>query len=233
MYPKFASDTHYLGRKKIFNTLRLKIMENVETGKDKIKKICEILKNETLEPAKQEAQVIIENAKLQAEEIIQQAKQKAETLQVRAKEEIEKEKSVFQEALRGAAEQAVLSLKQSIDEDFFNKELYTKVEETTSDPKIISKIITALIDAIEKEGVSADFSALIPEQVSTEQVNTLIAKNILKKLKEGEVTLGGFSGGVQMKLRDKKVILDISDVAIHELLAKFLRKDFRKLLFAK
>lgn len=53
-------------------------MKSLETGKDKIQKICDALKKETLEPAKQEAREVIENARLQAAEIVTAAKKEAE-----------------------------------------------------------------------------------------------------------------------------------------------------------
>ena len=51
-------------------------MKELETGKNKIQKICDVLRNETLDPAKQEAREIIENAHIQAAKIIEDAKKK-------------------------------------------------------------------------------------------------------------------------------------------------------------
>ena len=44
-------------------------MKGFETGKDKVKKICDVLKKETLEPAKEEAERIIAAAKLRGKRI--------------------------------------------------------------------------------------------------------------------------------------------------------------------
>ena len=44
-------------------------MEIVDSGKDKVKKICETLKKQTLDPAKQEARNIIDHALKEAEKI--------------------------------------------------------------------------------------------------------------------------------------------------------------------
>ena len=51
-------------------------MKEMEKGSDKVQKICELLKQETLEPAKQEAKELLENAKMQASRIVQEAKEK-------------------------------------------------------------------------------------------------------------------------------------------------------------
>ena len=53
-------------------------MKGLKNGRDKIKEICDVLKQETLEPAKQKAREVIENAQLQAEEILKEAREKAD-----------------------------------------------------------------------------------------------------------------------------------------------------------
>ncbi len=45
-------------------------MKGTETGKDKVKKICDILRRETLDPAISEAEQIVHLAKERAEEIV-------------------------------------------------------------------------------------------------------------------------------------------------------------------
>ena len=67
-------------------------MKGLETGKDKIQKICDALRKETLEPAKQEAREIVENAHLKADEILQEAKKKAEESTRRVEMEISERK---------------------------------------------------------------------------------------------------------------------------------------------
>lgn len=207
-------------------------MNETETGKDKIKKICEILKNESLQPAKQEAQKIIEIAEAQAQEMIKKAEAKSIQIEQTTKAKLEKEKEIFQSSLIGACKQAVESLRQEIVDNLFNPELSLWINKALDDPKASSQLITALVNAIEKEGTSADFSASISKNLSTETINALLAKAILLKLKEKSVVLGGFSSGVQIKLHDKQLVLDMSETALKELLEKYLRKDFRKILFS-
>ncbi|MCB1180413.1 MAG: DivIVA domain-containing protein [Chlamydiia bacterium] len=75
-------------------------MENLETGKDKIKKICEILRTETLEPAKEEAQKVIEMAQAEAQNIIRQAEQQGKKIYSQTMEKLEKEKALFRSSLQ-------------------------------------------------------------------------------------------------------------------------------------
>lgn len=206
-------------------------MDNLETGKDKIKKICEVLKNETLEPAKQEGQRIVEGAHQQANTIVRAAEKKAADILAAAQEKIEKEKQLFKSSLVQACKQGKEALRQDIEEKLFNQELSSWIEKNTADPKTAATLISALVAALEKEGTSADFSAIIPKSLSADKVNVLLTQDILKKLKEKSVVVGDFIGGVQLKLHDQKLTLDLNDQALKELLGQYLRKDFRDILF--
>ncbi len=206
-------------------------MDDLETGKDKIKKICEILKNESIEPAKQEAQRIIDGAEAQAHDIIREAEKKAAALFEEGKKKIAKERELFELSLKQSGKQAIEELRQEIEKSLFNKEISEFVEKGTKDEKTVALLITTIVKAIEKEGISADFSALIPASLPPEKVNRMLTSDILSKLKEKGVILGDFLGGVQVKLHDKKLMLDLTDTALKELLGKYLRKDFRNILF--
>ena len=206
-------------------------MDNLETGKDKIKKICEILREETIEPAKLEAQKVLEQAQQKAEEIVAEGQKKASELLAAAKEKSEKDQKLFKSSLKQAYEQAMEGLRQNIESKLFNEGLSDWVESHTADPKVAAALITALVQAIEKEGSSADFSALIPKAVPAEKVNAHLTKQILTKLHEEGMITGDFLGGVQIKMHDRKLTLDLSDTAIQELLEKYIRKEFHALLF--
>lgn len=208
-------------------------MNELESGKDKIKKICEILKQESLEPAKEESQKLLVEAKEEAERLIQEAKQQAAQIAKSNQEAMAKERRVFESSLEQATKQALEALRQDIETRFFSDQLATWVQEQTSDPKVGAELISALVEALKKEGTSADFSAAIGSKVSTEKVNALLAKQILSQLKEKSVVLGNFAGGVQIKLHDHNLTLDMSDEALRELMQRYLRKDFREIIFKK
>lgn len=206
-------------------------MKMLEKGKEKIQEICNVLRQETLEPAKEEAELIIENAKIEAEAIIAEAQKKAANMGIEAKASIQREREIFHSSLKEASKLSMEALKQEIEQKLFHQNLSLIVSEKTADPKIIESLISALVGAIQKEGLSADFSAIIPKEVDPAKVNELLKENILKALNEKGVVLGSFKGGAKLKLHDKKLTIDISDEAITQLLETHLRKDFRKWLF--
>ena len=206
-------------------------MENLDTGKDKIKKICEILKNETLQPAQEEAQKIIEGAQQEARNIQRAAELQAEETVSAAKAKMAKHKELFDHSIRLACGQVLESLRQEIENHLFNTSLSAWLSKQTLDADLAAKLINAIVKAVEKEGTSAELSAIIPSQIPAEKVNALLLKEVLGKLREKSVILGGMNGGVQLKLHDKQLTLDLSDEALKELLGKYIRKDFRDLLF--
>lgn len=208
-------------------------MKTLEKGQEKIKKICAVLRDETLEPAQKKAQEIIEQAEQQAEQIVAEAQKAADKLHDNAKAAIEQEYRVFQASLQQAANQGLETLRQSIEAKFFNEQLTSLIEQQVNDPHLIASLINTLVKAVEQEGLAKDLSALVAKTVSPRHVNELLLKEVLKNLQGNSVEVGNFNGGVCLKLRDKKMTIDVSEAALKELLATHMvRKDFRKMIFA-
>ncbi|MBI3237176.1 MAG: DivIVA domain-containing protein, partial [Chlamydiales bacterium] len=71
----------------------------METGKDRVKKICDVLRKETLEPAKKQADEILEEARRTADQIIEEARTSSKKIQEEADSEIQKQKAIFRASL--------------------------------------------------------------------------------------------------------------------------------------
>lgn len=208
-------------------------MKTLEKGNDAIQKISDKLKHEVIEPAKVEAQNIVEAAQQKADQIIAMAEKQADVVKAAAHGQIEKEKKVFASALQQASKQCVEALRQTIEHKLFNDQLSSMVETQMADPQVIVKLIDAIVKAIEKEGLAADLVAVIPRVSSPQAIGKLLAQEVLKKLKGQTLVVGSFAGGAQVKIENKQIRVDISDTALKELLASYVRKDFRELIFAK
>jgi V/A-type H+-transporting ATPase subunit E len=206
-------------------------MKGLETGKDKVKKICDVLRRETLEPAQGEAEEIIRMAKEQAEEIIASARREITKMNDEARQEIERQKNIFQSSINQACKQAIAALKQSIEGKLFNQELGKLITQHTQDPKVLSQLVSAVVKAIEKEGIDADLSVYVPAAVPARSVNALLSHEILEKLKEKSVLVGPLTGGIEVKLHKENITVDISDAALKELVSNYIRKDFREMIF--
>ena len=207
-------------------------MRSLEKGQDKIQKICDKLRRETIEPAEEEANRILEEARKKAETILAAAERHVQQLLKQARGQIEQERNVFHAALQQAAKQTVEALRQEIEHKLFNEELQNVLEKQLVDPKIVAELVNGIVKAIEKEGLTTDLAAIVPRLISLDDVNALLIENVRKRLKGKPLQIGNFAGGAQVKLLGKKMTIDLSDQAIKELLANYMRKDFRKLIFS-
>lgn len=208
-------------------------MKTLEKEQDKIQQICDSLRRETLEPAKKESEQIISSAKEQAAEIIRTAKETAEKLINEAQRKIQQEHNVFQSSLSQATKQSLEAVRQAIESRLFNPELQQVIKQNLSEPAVIANLITAIIKGLEKEGLAADLTVSISKSVNPQQVNAILGESILNKLKTHSVSVEDIGGGVKVRLEGKRITLDISNIEIEELLKQYIRKDFRKMLFAK
>lgn len=209
-------------------------MKTLEKGQEKIKKICDLLREESLEPAKREGERMISEAQRQANEMIAHAENEAKKIISDAKKEIDQEKSAFEASLILSSKQALEALRSEIEKKFFNDSLSNIIIKNSTNPKIISELLSAIVQAVQKEGLAANLSAVVPKSVAPREVNELILAEILETLKDKSVQIGNFQGGVQVKLQNKNLTIDVSERALKELLSTYLvRKDFRKMIFAE
>lgn len=206
-------------------------MKGLETGKEKIQKICDAIRTETLEPAKQEAREFVENAHLQAAEIIKKAEKKAAELISSAKDQIAEKEKVFQASLQLASRQGVELLKQKIEEKLFDQTLNGLVEKEMKEPKLIAHIIDSFLKTMTEKGIEDEFVAVIPKNITPRAINSLLGGEILEKLQGKSVVVGEFAGGAQIQIKGKHMTIDISDASVKELIAGFIRRDFRDMIF--
>lgn len=205
----------------------------MDKGKDKVKKICDILRRDTLEPAQREAGEIIARAQQEAEKLIKEARLLAQKIEVEAHSEVERQKQILHSSLVQATQQVVESLKQRIEEKLFVPGLTRLLAEQMQDPQVIVQLIQAVVQAIHKEGLDTNLSVYVPAVVPPKAVNGLLAGDVLNRLKEKSVLIGPMAGGIEVRLHDEDVTIDISDLTIKEMVASYIRKDFRELLFGR
>ncbi len=206
-------------------------METLEKGKQKLNEICEILRKETLEPAGKEAESILDKAKKQALKIVEDARGEASALLKKAEETIEKEKSIFQTSLDLAAKKSFEKLRGEIETQLFREGLEPLTDRAASDAHVMADVINALIDVLKKEGLRGNLALSLGERVNPKEMAERLTKDVLDLIKDQPFEVASFKGGAVLNLKDKKLSIDISDVALKELFGSYLREDFRKILF--
>jgi len=204
---------------------------DLEKSEERIQTICEKIRLEVLDPSKKQAQEIHEKAKREAEQIRAEANREAKKIFNEATKKLEEEKRIFASALEAASRQAVELLKQKIERDFFNPAIDEWIRGQMGEEKECARLIDVIIKAIEKEGTTTNIAIKIPKTFSPEKILSNLAKEVALKLKAGAIEVGGMDSGIKVHLANRHLTLDISDKALQEILATYLRKDFRKTFF--
>ncbi|MCB1213762.1 MAG: V-type ATP synthase subunit E [Chlamydiia bacterium] len=206
-------------------------MKTLDTGKEKVDALCEKLTQEALEPARKKSKEIVHKAEEEAEKIVADAHLRAQNLVNEALSKIENAKRVFEVSLRQAARQSLETLRQSVENELFAKELYPNIEQATGDKNWVAQLLKAMIEAVERSGIDTDLTAMIPNTLSADQINSQLGGNLLKKLKDHTVEIGDFKGGARLTLNNLQIILDMSDESLRELLTSFLKEPLRRYFF--
>ncbi len=206
-------------------------MKNLDSGTEKVKKICEAIKRETIEPALEEANHILTVARDDAVKMIEDARKKSENLLQSAREQMAKEKHVFAASLNQASQQAIETLRQELEKRFFHPEIAKVTQSATQGPEVIARFIDAILIGIKKEGMEADFSVIVPQHVTPEEIALHVVGEGLKQFIAGHVERGPLKGGVQIRFKEDNLTIDISDKTLVEFLAEYIRKDLREILF--
>lgn len=206
-------------------------MEILDSGKDKVKKICDTLKKQTLDPAKQEAKHIVDHALKEAEKIVRQAKEEAKQLVEEQKLKLLQEKKAFFSSLTLAGKQTLEALKQEVEEHLFHKNIATMFQKATHNEDVIAEFVNTVVACLHKEGLDSNLELVIPKHLSKQKVLERLTQEMLHALKEHPIQLGDFSGGAKVKLKDHHIVFEITDESLRSLFSRFIRDEFRSLLF--
>lgn len=202
------------------------------SNQDKVQKICDTIRRDTLLPAELQAQEILKNAEYLAAMTLEKARTEAKQLQEQARIEILKDRQAFTSSLHIACKQTLDLFKQKIEKKVFHDGLSEIIEETTKKPEIITRCIEAILDALAKEGIEQDLQLIISKSVSPRDVIAMLVQKAVTVLESSPIQLGSFAGGAKIRIKQQHLTIDVSDIALKELIAGFLREDFRTLVFS-
>lgn len=195
-----------------------------ESPSTKVKEICDLIRKDTLDPAKKEAERVKNEAKKEAARILQKAEEDATLARENLAKELQKMQDVHEMAIQMAIKQGLSRLKQQIME-VFSEELSQLIASGMDKGDVIARVLSTLVTAVEKEGLGANLLAILPSSVSKEEIQAKLASNIAAKLKSHSMVLGDSKAGVELKLVDKKFAIDMTDKAVKDLLAKYCLDD--------
>jgi len=204
-------------------------MKHLDTGSDKIKKICDAIRHETLEPAKQQARLIIEQASDQAATIIQEARKQAEIILETSKKQHDKEKHIFESSMTHAAKLFIEKLKINIEDHFLSQVLRKLSQNIFTDSEACAKIVDSLIHGFSNKSLAGDLTVILDKGLDKSEFVKFLSQEVKSKMKDVENSHK--IEGVVLKSVADDLRLEINQEQLTESLLETLRADFRKYFY--
>ncbi len=214
-----------------------------------IETLIEQLKTEGVTAGKNEADSIIKQAQEQADKTLNRAREEANTLINQAHDEIEKEKRAVEDALKLAARNMRLELRQLLINRFKEEVKRLIHNELTNESTIRQMIFILTLDTAQQLQAFKDkeIEIQLPDAVldfdKIRKNPKLLANDPLKQLVQGATSQMLRKGinltvrtdnqhivGVKVRIVDEDIEMDLTEEAIGELLLKHIQPRFRALL---
>jgi V/A-type H+-transporting ATPase subunit E len=204
-------------------------MKHLDTGSDKIKKICDAIRYETLEPAKQQAKLIIEQATDQAAAIVQEARIQAETILDNAKKMHDKERAIFESSMVHSAKIFKEKLKLEIEEHFLSSAIGELSLNLFKKDELCAKLVSAFIEGLKNKSLNGDLTLILSEGINKEEFVKALSSNIKNII--SSVQVQSISPGVSIRSEKDNLRIDLSQQQLTQAILDAIRSDFRKYFF--
>lgn len=221
-----------------------------------IDELVEKLKTDGIQAGQQQALDIIAEAEKRADLIERQAKEKAEAMLKESSERIEREAQAAKDALQLAFRDMVLGMKNNMLERL-SSDFSREVKQQAAAVPILEKMILEAVRQISSEVRVPQPSATAIKGAGDTAVEVLIPQQLMQlediranpdNASDGPLAdlsshlteqmfsqgvsfaAGEQDAGIQMKLQNGEMQVDVSDKAIADLLLKYLQPRFRAIL---
>lgn len=208
-------------------------MEEHGTGDERLAAICQMIRNETLDPAKEEAEQIRHAAERDAAKIRSEAKRAADQMIHDARAKILEERETFDASLEQASRQVVGLLKEKIEKSLFNPGLDQYLAGEFHNEVKTARLLDLLIQELEEEGLDGDVLVWLGKHLSKEEVLKHISQTTLKRVPSGNLLVGEHTYGIVLKLVGRHLSIEVTPEGLKEMLSTHLRSDYRSILFSE
>jgi V/A-type H+-transporting ATPase subunit E len=209
-----------------------------------VQELIDRLRDEGVSKGRREADALLAEARKKAAEIIDDARKESDRILTRARREAENTRTGGEEALRLAARDAVLSLRESLGEDFTNR-VRRLVSHTLQDQEFLKRLILEVAQRAMPDDAGRQVEVLLPENVVTledlqrdpEDVAEGTLTHFVLGL-AGDIVREGLSfkvadddtPGVRIRLADEDIEIELTDATISALLMRHLVPRFRAIM---
>ena len=203
------------------------------------------LRNDGVAAGKAEAERLISEAETEAAKIVSAAKAEAASQLRKVRKAADSYTAAGEEALNIAMRDAVLSMKSGLMVQF-ELDVKRMVSASLADPDMLKQMVLELVgSAREATGAGKDTEVILPaEIVGTQAIRenpddiqsgklTKFVLGLTQQMLEDGVILHAaddLQGGIRARVKNKDIMLDLSDTAVASLLMQHLQPRFRAAL---
>ncbi len=202
-----------------------------QIASDKIRKISDHIKANVLDPAEKEKERLIEEGKEERARIITEAEEESRKIIEQAENHAKQLNASLESALRLSAQQAIPALKLSIETEILKDTIQDPVGEVLDKQELLKDIIRQIVAKYVENDFSGGVEMLLSAE-NREKLSDYMHSEIFEKLKGG-ISLTEESGisGCKVIFKDRRIMIELSDESVTELLAGYLRPEIRTYLF--
>lgn len=220
-------------------------MSDQQQAASGVEKLIQQLRQQGVEDGQRQASELVEEAERRANWLVEQAQQEAEQLRRKAREDSERLRRAGEDALKMAARDMQLQLREQLAQTFANRVRMQTSEQLNSDEFIREVIREVVVQACQDATICAmpKVELLLPAGVvgledlrrnphayREGKLSQYVQEQLNLQLREG-VTLDVHDGsGVRIRCQDEDAEIDLSDRALAELLLRHLQPRFRAIL---
>ena len=210
-----------------------------------VEALIEQLREQGVRTGQQEASRLIEEAEHRADWLLSQARQEAEQLVANARREAEHLRKAGEDALRIAARDMNLEVKESLGKSFTDQ-VERLVSQQMDNPEFLRRLIIELVgksrvdmglDAIDKVElllprtfIGLEELRRNPSEYRDGQLSKFVQSLTAEQLREGLSIRLHEGKGIKVSLVGQEIEVDLSSAAISQLLLKHLQPRFRAIL---
>lgn len=221
--------------------------EQAQVASSGVEALIEKLREEGVAAGQQKAESIVADAQARAEWMLQEAQREAQLLRDKTRAECEALRIAGEDALRLAARDAVLKLRDVL-LDSFSKEVLRAVGKQMADEVFLQRLILALAGRVREEAQLDAAAEMVvelpaeaagiddlrknPDELHEGALSRFTASLAGDLLRQGvRVAIGDDHRlGLLIKLQNGATVIDFSDAGVAALLLQHLQPRFRALL---
>lgn len=208
-----------------------------------VEALIDRLREQGVEKGQQEAEALLEEAQRRARWLVDQARQQADDMRENARKEAEKLQKSGEDALKIAARDVQLQLKENLSRMFADR-VRVMVSEELKDKAFLQQLLTELVCQNRDQGAMKQGAEVIlpehfigldelrsnPQAYRQGKLSTFVEKRLGEQLIDGIEFDIGKHEGLLIRFNGDDSEIDLSDKALSELLLRHLQPRFRALL---